>query len=235
MASLNSLVAAHGSVLVVDSASTVVHVGLLADGRTPSWWRSSREAGVAVFEGADAVLAGAAMRLDEIGALVFSHGPGSILGIRIAAMAFRTWKALAKRSLPAFGYCSLELLTLNLRHAGTTGPFAVIADARRGTWHFAEAAKTANGDHRPRRVSAAEIAAYQGALFTPSQFGVWARLPERVRTADYCPPDFWGELGAADLLHPAPEPEAFQYEEAAYALWTPRIHRAPNGTVAASP
>ena len=33
--------------------------------------------------------------------------------------------------------------------------------------------------------------------------------------------------GPADLLRPAPLPEAFLHEDPAYVTWTPQIHRAP--------
>ena len=89
MPSLNSLVASHGAVLLIDSASACVHAGLWRRDSDAIWRESRREAGIAIFECVDAVLAEAGVGVRDLGALVFCEGPGSILGIRSAAMALR--------------------------------------------------------------------------------------------------------------------------------------------------
>jgi tRNA threonylcarbamoyladenosine biosynthesis protein TsaB len=171
MPSLRSLVVAHRTVLLIDSASACIQVGLWHSSRErervafgslerervdPSvssglerervesplleaiWHASNQEAGIAIFAGVDAVLAQARIGVADLGALVFCEGPGSILGIRSAAMALRIWSAAEGLTVPAFAYRSLELVAHDLRRRGIPAPCAVLADARRDSWHWVD-------------------------------------------------------------------------------------------------
>lgn len=226
MPSLTSLVSAQGPVLLIDSSSASVAVGLLRADAPAVWRQSAGEAGIAIFECLAAVLAEAAIRVGAMGALVFCEGPGSILGIRTAAMALRTWQAAGPPTPPAFAYRSLELVALDLAGAGTPPPFAVIADARRDAWHWVEST-AANVIGPLQRVPSHTVAPYAGELFMPAGFRVWTPPPRTFRTVSYSPGDLWRRQGGADLLHPAASPDAFLHEDTAYVAWTPQIHRAP--------
>jgi len=227
MPALAPLVAAHRAILVIDSASTAVQTGLYRRDRAPAWRQSHREAGIAVFTGAAEVLAEAGLQVRDVGACVFCEGPGSILGIRTAAMALRTWQAVRADALPAFAYRSLDLVAHALLAAGTRAPFAVIADARRDTWHCV--AVDAGGPGPLRRLARAELAGLDGTLFLPSGFRAWAAPPRPATEVPYLLSELWRGREQADLLRPAPQPEAFLHEDPAYATWTPQVHRPPAG------
>jgi len=226
MPSLTTLVAARGPVLLIDSSSASVAVAVFRSGAAPVWRQSAGEAGVAVFENAAAALAEAGIAVRGVGAFVFCEGPGSILGIRTAAMALRTWQAACARPPPAFAYRSLELLAADLRAAGSPPPFAVVADARRDRWHWVEVTE-AGGPGELQRLGADAVAAYRGALHLPAGFRVWSPPPPAARSVPYEPAGLWARQAGAELLRPAAEPDAFLHEAAVYAAWTPRIHRAP--------
>lgn len=225
MPALAPLVAAHRAVLVIDSASAAVQVGLCRPDREPVWRGSTQEAGIAVFACAAEVLAGAQLGVRDLGACVFCEGPGSILGIRTTAMALRTWQAILDHALPAFAYRSLELVAHHLIATGTPAPFAVVADARRETWHCV-AVPAAGGPGPLRRMTRAELGSLEGALFMPAGFRAWAPPPRAVVEVPYSLAELWRGRDQAELLRPAPEPEAFLHEDAAYVTWTPQIHRA---------
>ncbi len=226
MPSLAPLVAAQRAVLLIDSASTPVQVGLLRPEREPVWRQSDQEAGVAVFACARDVLAAAGLRVHDLGACVFCEGPGSILGIRTTAMALRTWQAVSEHELPVFAYRSLELVAQALLAAQTPRPFAVIADARRDTWHCIIVPAT-GGAGPLRRVPRSELAGLDAALFMPAGFRIWAPPPRVATPVPYGLADLWRDQGQAALLRPAPQPEAFLHEDPAYVTWAPRVHRAP--------
>jgi tRNA threonylcarbamoyladenosine biosynthesis protein TsaB len=227
MPSLNSLVAAHGPLLLIDSASATVQVGLLRREAGDIWHQAEREAGIAIFECADAVLNQARIGIGDLGALIFCEGPGSMLGIRTAAMAMRTWQAATARGLPAYAYRSLELVAHDLLGGGARVPFAVVADARRDTWHWVEAAadKTV---HPLQRVATPVLNRYAGDLCMPTGFRTWAPPPREVQMVPYSLAALWRRQSDAELLRPAPEPEAYVHEESSYVTWTPQIHRAPS-------
>lgn len=222
MASVAQLLASHGSLLVLDAVATTVHTGLLRTGQAPVWERSEREAGWALFAGAEACLRRAGVGLAEVGAFVFCAGPGSMLGARTAAMAIRAWQVALPR--PAYHYQSLALLARGLGRAGP-GPFSVIADARRHAWHVVTVAADGRcGDLR--RVPAAELAAGGEPLVQPAAFRAWAPAPRPVREVAYDPPGLFAELAAEDLFAATERPDAFQHEAPVYQTWTAQVHRA---------
>jgi len=208
MPSLRQLLAAHGSLLLIDAASARVQVGLLAAGQPARWAVSDDEAGVGIFRGVEQL----GVQPSDADAFVFCDGPGSVLGIRSAAMALRTWCVLKPR--PVFAYHSLALVAQALGRPGAT----VIADARRESWHCISSGTEL------RRVPTAELA---GELIMPDGFRHWTPLPEGVTRTPYVLAELLPRIADRDLFRPVDAPDAFLHEEPSYATWTPQIHRAP--------
>lgn len=185
------------------------------------WRRSSEEAGKAIFLLADELLKAAALPLSAIQTFIFDAGPGSMLGIRTCAMALRTWQALSPR--PAYQYQSLTLLAHDLAQKGVTG--AVIADARRETWHAVEFAAPAQV--RPlRRVPAAELAEATIALWQPTSFRAWGKLTCPTADCSYDVAQLLTEHAEVDLFTAADAPDAFQHEAPEYKKWSAQVHSA---------
>ncbi len=209
MPSLLELRSEHAPLLLVDAASARIQTGLL--GSTPGsdrWAESEAEAGIGIFT----CLASLAIDLTMVRALVFCDGPGSILGIRSAAMALRTWNVLQPR--PMFRYGSLALVA----HALNRPEAQIIADARRDTWHRYIIGRGL------QRVAAAELF---GPLIMPESFRHWAALPPGVVTTPYRLAGLFAAADRADLFTATDSPDAFLHEEPGYKTWTPQIHRAP--------
>lgn len=208
MPSLKQVLAAHSPLLVLDAASTRVQVGLLDQGDSARWVAIEAEAGVALFQGIEQLN----FNPLDAAAFLFCEGPGSILGIRTAAMAVRTWGVLRPR--PVFAYQSLALVA----HALAEKDTAVIADARRETWHHHMLGKAL------RRVPTAELA---GRLVMPEGFRHWSALPPGIASTPYPVGELLDRTREIDLLRATDSPDAFLHEEPSYATWTPQVHRAP--------
>lgn len=208
MPSLRQILAAHAPLLVIDAASTHIQVGWFAANGATRWASSDEEAAVGVFRCVESL----GQNPGEARAIVFCEGPGSVLGIRTAAMAVRTWCALAPR--PAFAYQSLALVAAALGRRD----IAVIADARRDSWHHFVLGGAL------RRIPASELA---GELVMPEHFRTWSPLPSRVQRVPYLLDEIWPRVIDAELLHQADAPDAFLHEEPSYATWAPQVHRAP--------
>lgn len=224
MASLAQLLASHRRILVLDAASARVQVGLLRADQPAAWHAADAEAGQAVFAGTDVLLAGAGLRLDDIAAFAFCEGPGSMLGVRTVAMTLRTWTTLKPR--PVYTYQSLALAA---RHAWSRAPraLAVIADARRESWHHQ--AITADGTLAPlARVPVAELPA--GDLLTPENFRAWAALPRPAAPASYDLATLFTTTARDDLFHETAAPDAFQHEAPDYKKWSAQPHSAETAT-----
>lgn len=220
MSSLTQLLASHGRLFILDAASIRIQVGLiLNDG--PARWRSVEdEAGTGLFTATEGLLGEAGARLDEIGAFVFCEGPGSMLGTRTIAMALRTWQVLKLR--PVYAYQSLAVAAHDAwtRQARA---FAVIADARRDTWHLQAVAD----DGRLatlQRVPVGELPA--GELLTPDNFRAWAQPPRPAATCSYDLAKIFAGLGDGDYFRVTDAPDAFQHEAPEYKKWSAQVHSA---------
>ena len=212
MPSLRALLAAHAPLLLIDAASARVQVAVWPAQGDARWQSAEQEAGVALFAGVEKL----GVEIGVLGGYVLCEGPGSILGIRTAAMAVRSWRLLNPQ--PVWVYRSLDLVAQALGEPGAT----VIADARRDRWHVAQPGQPL------RRVPTAELPPTPLAM--PDDFRHWSKLPEdrAIRPVPYDLAALWLRAIDADLLQPADTPEAFLHEEPAYATWTPEIHRAPS-------
>jgi tRNA threonylcarbamoyladenosine biosynthesis protein TsaB len=210
MTSLRDVLTAHAPVLLVDAASSLVQVAWLARDEPPRWHSSTAESGIAIFE----CLGALGVDVNQAGGFVFCDGPGSILGIRTAAMAIRTWNVLKPR--PVFAYTGIALVA----HALGRPELGVIVDARRDSWHVYQ---TGSG---LRRLDAARLPA---ELATPEHFRHWAALPPHAALVSYDLAALLPRVAELDLLRPTEAPDAFLHEEPGYLTWTPHIHRAPAG------
>jgi len=253
MPSLAQLLATHGTLLVLDAASARVQVGwITVDSAT--WASSTDEAGKALFSGIDSLLdsgsPSAPRSISAVGAFVFCEGPGSILGIRTAATALRTWRTLHPQT-PAFSYQSLALLAHGLGAPDLT----LIADARRDHWHIqrlgqplrqvpsSELQDTPNTESlTPSDQCTSTRAAEANALVAnepeqkkqayglPEGFRHWTTPPSNLARVPYHLETLFAADGIkdADLFAPTSEPDAFLHNEATYKTWSPQIHRAPS-------
>ncbi|MDP2138014.1 MAG: hypothetical protein Q8J74_09180 [Candidatus Didemnitutus sp.] len=223
MASLAQLLASHGRILVIDAASTNVHVGLLRLGELAIWRQSPDEAGKAVFVLVEACLQEAHLNLVDVPAFAYCAGPGSMLGIRTVVMALRTWQGLVSR--PSYHYLSLALLAHELARQGKAAPFAVIADARRETWHVN--AVDADRHVQPlQRVTQAELAAGDTPLWQSAAFRAWSDPPRDTHDTPYQPAALFGAQIDTDLLALVEPPDVFQHAAPEYKKWTAQVHRA---------
>jgi tRNA threonylcarbamoyladenosine biosynthesis protein TsaB len=222
MSSLRQLLPLHRTILLIDSSSTVVQVGLLRRDAESLWSTRLGEAGEQVFSLTNDLLESTKLNLESIDAFIFCDGPGSVLGIRTTAVALRTWCVLRERSVYAF--CSLSVVAQALARSPGRRDFSVIADARRDSWHrvAVDAEGTISNLHR---LPTAELT---GALVMPEGFRHWTELPASTESAPYALATLLPALADVDLFYAAAQPDAFLHEEPVYKTWTPQVHRAPS-------
>lgn len=174
-----------------------------------------------LFRTTEELLHTARRTMSEVRTVVFCEGPGSLLGIRLAAMAVRTWMALPRAEpLRVFAYRSLALVAADLLAQGEAPPFHVIHDARRETWNVLSLG--ANGElGEIRRCRAEELPLATGTMFTPAQFPHWQPRPEGVRPIAYRPQLIVGLAPKFRLLREVDAPDAFMTEMPTYRPWIP--------------
>ena len=103
-------------------------------------------------------------------------------------------------------------------HALNRPEVAVVADARRESWHHFRLGESL------KRIG---VAALSGPLVMPANFRHWSALPANLTTVPYRLADLLPQIADRELFYAAENPDAFLHEEPSYATWTPQIHRAP--------
>ncbi|HVU17674.1 MAG TPA: hypothetical protein VHD32_12160 [Candidatus Didemnitutus sp.] len=219
MISLRQILGQHGPILVLDAASTRVQVGLLRADADAIWKQPGEDAGKSLFAGTKACLDEAKIGVDAVNGFAFCDGPGSMLGIRTAAMAIRTWLVLRPR--PVFRYSSLTLLAHHLLRSDR-GNFSVIADARRDSWHLAS---VEGGNVSPlRRAASAELAGSGEKLVLPSSFRAWSHSPRATVDAPYAVAGLLATEADTPLFSATDAPDGYQAEPPTYKKWSAQVH-----------
>lgn len=213
MPSLTELLNTHPALLLIDSSSARVQIGLWRKEASVRWAICDTEASTGIFALVDELLREAGLRIAEIDAFIFCEGPGSVLGIRTAAVALRSWRVI-NPSAGLYTYQSLELVARSLNQPDVK----VIADARRDSWHVAQIGQPL------RRVAAGELS---GSLVMPAHFRHWTPLPAGVACTPYELAALLENLANDDVFRATEEPDAFSHEEPSYVTWTPQIHQSP--------
>jgi len=204
-------------VLVIDAASPRCFVGVWRAGAWLAAESLDSPALEGIFAGVDGCLSGAGLALEEVAGFVHGEGPGSILGIRLSAMAIRAWRVLpAWRDAPVWSFGSLHWAAAARAAEGFAAPAAVISEFRHGKWNCLRA-----GASEVVAIDAGELAALPAPLVYVRQRKAWGKPPDHA--VEWAPD--WrqhaGTLAAPGLLRSVAAPGVFVAEEAEFKKWTP--------------
>ena len=206
--------------LVLDgSARAGVRVGVLSNGRWVGQGISADGALEGLFGCVESALADAKLSLADIRSFALCVGPGSVLGIRIAALAVRSWSALEPR--PIFVWESLSALVRSALVAGEKGPFLVAVESRLKRWHALEVSAdgTLGG---PFEAEAAQLNSAGHRVLASSE------AAPGVLTSHVAVPHPWSGLptffALQGFLREEPRPDALNVAND-FATWSGERHR----------
>lgn len=225
--SLRQLLARHSTFLVLDASSSLIEASLWRGpyaGSAIGVESIEGEASTALPRAVASLLDASGLRIHDLDAIAFCDGPGSILGIRLAAASLRTWRAV-RPGLALYAFHGLPLLAV--AHPELT----VVADARRDRWHVVRPGEP----HDLLRLSSDELVetlAAHGtsrALATPASFRRWSAPPAgtELRPLPFSATALLAAAPDEPFFHETDQPEAFLGEAPSYVAWVPRIHQAP--------
>ncbi len=118
-------------VLVMDACGATVQTGIYKNGEWLARADSEGDALENLYELCGACLDEAGLELKQLGAYLFAEGPGSMLGIRLTAMAINTWRCLPGLNHPIFSYRSIDLAALELAGEKKLSNFSLVTRLRK--------------------------------------------------------------------------------------------------------
>lgn len=211
--------------LVIDGSGSAVFAGVL--GKDGNWLAKSEQDGApleSLFPTVEATLETAQMTLADLRSFIYCEGPGSVLGLRLCAMAMETWSRLYPESAHYFAYNSLQLTAaLICVDTPRLDNALLVSDWKKGAWN---AVKINNGQPGPTEVADdATIADWTGPLYHLPQRKGWQKPPANATPVEYSPQRL------PEVLHlPKPTTGVELYASGinVFQKWTPERHRAPN-------
>jgi len=220
MSSLTQLLASHDRLLVLDAASIRVQIGLLRAGAPALWRALDEEAGTGIFAGTEAVLKGGRDQAGRCRRVHFLRG--SRLDARHAHRRHGLADLVGAQTTP--GLCLPESRRRGLlAWSQQARSFAVIADARRDTWHVQSIG--ADGRLAPlQRIAAPGLPV--GGAADSGEFPLMGATAAPRRRLQLRPRADLSHPPAGDLFRATDAPDAFQHEAPEYKKWSAQVHSA---------
>jgi len=212
----------HSPALLLDASTPNIHAGILSEGTWLALERARGDALALVPSMLADVLKSAGLKVAQLRGLIHCEGPGSLLGLRVAAMSIETWRAVpGMESVPLFVYRSLPTMATILRLRGTAGDFHIATPFRRGSWNVCGATSDANAV-----LDDEELRALLGPLYIIPQRHI-DQAPPGAQTLEYDLEELPRAIATnPDLLRAADNAEAFSPRPSEYRLWHGDRHRA---------
>lgn len=210
--------------LVIDGSGSSTFVGVLGpDGE----WLAQRSSGAAplesLFATVETVLSEADLHFDSLQAYLYAAGPGSVLGLRLCAMAIETWSRLYPDSADHFAYNTLHLAAAHVRSELPSAKEArIISDWKKDLWNAV--AIEAGRILEPEPITPETLAAYAGPLYhLPARKG-WQSPPPEAKTIQARPDQLPRLLNTPGLIKPTRGVELYSAGSNTFQKWTARRH-----------
>jgi tRNA threonylcarbamoyladenosine biosynthesis protein TsaB len=163
----------------------------------------------------------------DIGSYIYCEGPGSVLGLRLCAMAIETWTRLYPKSAQYYKYNSLQLSAHALLHAIPDLQDAlIVADWKKGAWN----ALYIKGRHvgATEVIDDASLSDWENLIYHLPQRKGWQCPPDKVQTLRYDPSILDAISKSSGLLQMTNHVELYSSGINTFQKWTRARHRAQN-------
>lgn len=212
--------------LVIDGSASSFFSGVLgSDGTWLSHQKSPEPALESLFTTVDAVLQAAGLELEAIRSFIYCEGPGSVLGLRLCAMAIETWMRIHPHPTKLYAYNSLGLVAANLLDQRKNREGALlVSDWKKDTWNSLKI--RSDGLEAVAPITAEELSNWQGAVYhLPARKG-WQKPPDNAIEITYEPENLPGLLKLPELIELRQDVALYSSGINSFQKWTPDRHRA---------
>ena len=212
--------------LLIDSASQRLCVSAFDAKGNLATRVSLDDASLALFPSISDLLSEISLTLEELTAIAYCAGPGSMLGLRTAAMGIRAWEATGiLDQVSIYSFTSLQI-GAELVDSQDEGDFLLVTDARRHSWNAIERKSGNIGE--VKLISNESLEAYPGRIYTLTDFPSWVQPAKTLNQVPYRPEDVFRKPGLIRLLNPAPEIELLSLRKSEFAKWIPKARTSDN-------
>lgn len=211
--------------LVIDGSSACFFAGILdPDGKWLARKAADAPALESLFETVRAVLDAAELELGQIRSYIYCEGPGSVLGLRLCAMAIETWRRIHSTQSNLYAYNSLRLTAARLAKEASGQDALLISDWKKDTWNGLKI--VAGKPEGVAPVNAGELSRWEGTLYhLPARKG-WQRPPENAIELTYQPESLADLIHSPALIEQRERVELYNSGINTFQKWTPERHRA---------
>ncbi|MEM8867545.1 MAG: hypothetical protein AAGC73_04695 [Verrucomicrobiota bacterium] len=219
--------------LVLDTSNPTIFCGLLQG--PEAWLAQVRREGVALenlFPVVSQTFAQSRSKLANIESFIYCEGPGSVLGLRLAAMALQTWQELAAQTPKFYAYNGLQMTAQALQKQTNCSDALLISDWKKNAWNAAyiEAGIIRANDV----VDDSALEDYPHPVYHLPQRKGWQKPPPQATTLSYDPAALINLSSLEGLLRATDRVELAQTAANTFAKWTPERHRAPQANTPAT-
>ena len=212
--------------LVIDGSGSSVFAGLL-DAENQWLAKVSRDGTPLeeLFPVIEVALTESGLSLRDIGSYIYCEGPGSVLGLRLCAMAIETWSRLYPRSAQYYKYNSLQISAHALLHSKPDLQDAlIVADWKKGAWN----ALNIKGRHvgATEVIDDATLGDCEDLIYHLPQRKGWQSPPDKVQTLRYDPSILDTIRDTSGLIRMTDRIELYNSGINTFQKWTPTRHRA---------
>jgi len=207
--------------LVIDSSSRRVCVGLFDEKGALSYRTSEEDASLSLFPLIKGLLTERDWQLSQISSIAFCEGPGSMLGIRTAIMGIRTWQGAGLiEDKPIYSFSSLRIGAELVRDSSASeDSFLVITDARRNSWNALRV--DCQSTEPIRIIENAAIEAETVPLFSFNEFPTWTRSQATINLLPYRPEKIFALPQFPKLLVENADANPMDLRSMEFAKWIP--------------
>lgn len=214
--------------LVIDGSGSAVFVGILDS--ELKWIAQTHQDGAPLeylFPTVKDTLESAGLKLCELRSFIYCEGPGSVLGLRLCAMAIETWSHLYPHTAKYFSYNTLQFCAqLISQNLATSAQALLVSDWKKGAWNAVIISSGKPGTTTVMNDEA--IAKFEGPVYHLPQRKGWQKPPENASTLNYKPEHLQTVLESDHLLTPTNGVELYSSGVNTFQKWTADRHRAPS-------
>ena len=210
--------------LVIDCSTNNIFTGVLD--HENQWLSQTKCEGTVLenlFTTLEATLQDAGIKLSDLSGFIYCEGPGSVLGLRLCAMAIKTWRRLYPDCNELFKYNSLLLnALLLLQDNKDVNDALIVSDWKKGAWNSIQI--TAALPQKIVVIDDDTLTSWSSKVYhLPNRKG-WQRPPPKAQALLHSPERIAELRLNTDLLKPIDQVEIYNNAVNTFQKWTPMSH-----------